>query len=101
MLGMKLMTEQSKNNTNNQIGEAWSFVALFREMGISSCFQEQKTPNESCLNTFKLRIVDSSQKLETWCTLRNLYVVQEVEEPTFQRAQLPGDSNRNTLGQKS
>ena len=41
------MTEQSKNNTNNQIGEAWSFMALSRQMGISHSLQEQKSPNES------------------------------------------------------
>ena len=54
MLDMEMMTEQRKNNIN----EAWTFMALFREMGNSHCLQEQKSPNESELTISNLRIGD-------------------------------------------
>ena len=47
MVDMELMTEQCKNNTNVQIGEAWTFMATFRKIGYSHCLKEQKSPNES------------------------------------------------------
>ena len=54
MLDMEMMTGQRKNNIN----EAWTFMALFREMGNSHCLQEQKSPNESELTISNLRIGD-------------------------------------------